>query len=332
MMPIDPLLIVLILFAIFVIWQVKKGFKIIRQAETMVIERLGKYSRTLNSGINIVWPIIETVREIDWRYEYIDVQGNKGFSFKRIKTIDLRETVHDFPKQPVITKDNVQIFVDAILYFQIIEPVKVVYEINNLPNALEKLTQTSLRNVVGELTLDGCLTSRDQINGKLLSILDETTDKWGVKVNRVELQDITPPKTVKAAMEQEMEAERKRRADILEAEGKKQASILEAEGYKASKINKAQGEKEALILEAEGRADATVKEADAEKQKIDLISAGFKGKKDDPANYIIALNYIETLEKMVSGENNKVVYMPYEATGVLSSIGGIKEMLEGVKK
>jgi regulator of protease activity HflC (stomatin/prohibitin superfamily) len=219
-----------------------------------------------------------------------------------------------------------------MLYFQITDPVKSTYEIANLPNAIEKLTQTTLRNVLGELDLDECLVSRDVINTKLRAILDEATDKWGVKVNRVELQDITPPPEIQKAMEQQMRAERDRRASILEAEGKKKAAILESEGVKESAINMAEGEKKSAILQAEGEAEARVKVATAEKEAIDRITEAISASKGDPANYLIAVRYIETLKEMVSGQNNKVVYLPYEATGVLSSIGGIKDMLSGVGK
>jgi len=248
------------------------------------------------------------------------------------KKIDLREQVFDFPRQNVITKDNVTIEIDAMLYFQITDPVKSTYEIANLPNAIEKLTQTTLRNVLGELDLDECLVSRDVINTKLRAILDEATDKWGVKVNRVELQDITPPPEIQKAMEQQMRAERDRRASILEAEGKKKAAILESEGVKESAINMAEGEKKSAILKAEGEAEARVKVATAEKEAIDRITEAISASQGDPANYLIAVRYIETLKEMVSGQNNKVVYLPYEATGVLSSIGGIKDMLTGVGK
>ena len=219
-----------------------------------------------------------------------------------------------------------------MLYFQITDPVKSTYEIANLPNAIEKLTQTTLRNVMGELALDECLVSRDVINTKLRGILDEATDKWGVKVNRVELQDITPPDDIQKAMEQQMRAERDRRAKILEAEGNKKSAILEAEGVKESEINKAEGEKQAAILRAEGEAEARIKVADAEREAIASITEAVKVTKGDPANYLIAVRYIETLKEMVSGKNNKVIYLPYEATGVLSSIGGIKDMLSGIVK
>ena len=328
----DAMLVIIIVATLFVIIFVSSGFKIIQQAETMVIERLGKYNRTLESGINIIIPIFDKPRAIFWRYRATDVSGVDIVTQRMTKKIDLREQVFDFPRQNVITKDNVTIEIDAMLYFQITDPVKSTYEIANLPNAIEKLTQTTLRNVLGELDLDECLVSRDVINTKLRAILDEATDKWGVKVNRVELQDITPPPEIQKAMEQQMRAERDRRASILEAEGKKKAAILESEGVKESAINMAEGEKKSRILLAEGEAEARVKVATAEKEAIDRITEAISASKGDPANYLIAVRYIETLKEMVSGQNNKVVYLPYEATGVLSSIGGIKDMLSGVGK
>ena len=328
----DAMLIITIVATIFVIIFVASGLKIIQQAETMVIERLGKYNRTLESGINIIIPVFDKSRSIYWRYRKTDISGEDIVTQRMTSKIDLREQVFDFPRQNVITKDNVTIEIDAMLYFQITDPVKSTYEIANLPNAIEKLTQTTLRNVLGELDLDECLVSRDVINTKLRAILDEATDKWGVKVNRVELQDITPPPEIQKAMEQQMRAERDRRASILEAEGKKKAAILESEGVKESAINMAEGEKKSAILQAEGEAEARIKVATAEKEAIDRITEAISASKGDPANYLIAVRYIETLKEMVSGQDNKVVYLPYEATGVLSSIGGIKDMLTGVGK
>jgi regulator of protease activity HflC (stomatin/prohibitin superfamily) len=247
--------------------------------------------------------------------------------------VDLRETVFDFPKQGVITKDNVVTEINALIYFQIIDPIKAVYEINNLPNAIEKLTQTTLRNVIGELELDECLTSRDTINMKLRSILDEATNKWGVKVNRVELQDINPPVDIKEAMEKQMRAERARRAQIIEAEGTKRAAILEAEGQKGADINEAEGQKQARILKAEGEAEARLKVADAEAKAIQTVAAAVEGSKADPTQYLIALKYIDTLEEILrdGGAGSKTVFMPYEASGLMSSVGGMKELLSAAK-
>jgi len=324
-------LIILAIFALFVIFFAVKGFLIIQQSETMVIERLGRFHRTLSSGINILWPLFDKPRQIEWRYVLQDQSGKTIIRKQRVNRIDLRETVYEFPKQSVITRDNVVIELNAILYFQITDPVKSVYEIANLPDAIEKLTQTTLRNVVGELDLDQTLSSRDTINSKLRAILDDASDKWGVKVNRVELQDIIPPPEIRDAMEKQMRAERDRRAAILEAEGLKQASILEAEGIRTSEINRAEGSKQAKILVAEGEANARIKVAEAEAEAIKMITQAVSTSNGDPTNYLIAVRYIETLKEMVSGQNNKVVYLPYEATAILSSIGGIKDMLESGK-
>ena len=242
-------------------------------------------------------------------------------------TIDLREQVYDFPKQNVITKDNVQTEINALLYFQIVDPFKAAYEISNLPNAIEKLTQTTLRNIIGELELDETLTSRDTINKKLGSVLDEATDKWGVKVNRVELQDITPPESVLTAMEKQMQAERNKRATILTSEGKKAADILQSEGEKTAIINKAEAAKQEAILNAEGEAQARIRKAEAEAKAIELITEAV-GKSTNPANYLLAQKYIQMLEQLAQGDNQKTVYLPYEATNLMGSIGGIKDLFK----
>lgn len=323
------ILIILVLIGIFVIAWAALGLKIVQQSETIVIERLGKYSRTLPSGINIIWPIIDRPREIIWRFvrQDINVQGKSFITTRAVAKIDLRETVYEFPKQNVITKDNVGTEINAIIYFQITDPVKAVYEISNLPDAIEKLTQTTLRNVIGELDLDQTLTSRDTINGKLRTVLDEAGHKWGVKVNRVELQDINPPQEIRAAMEKQMRAERDKRAKVLEAEGDKQSKILQSEGLKEANINNAEGEKQAQILKAEGEAQARIRTAQGEAEAIQKITQAISTSKGDPVNYLIAVRYIEKLGEMVTGKDNKVIYMPYEATGILTSIGGIKDML-----
>jgi regulator of protease activity HflC (stomatin/prohibitin superfamily) len=312
--------------AVFVIVFAVKGFMIIQQSETMVVERLGRYHRTLPSGINVLWPLFDKPRQIEWRYILTDQSGKTIVRKLSVRRIDLRETVYDFPKQSVITKDNVVIELNALIYFQITSPVKSVYEIANLPDAIEKLTQTTLRNVIGELDLDQTLSSRDTINSKLRAILDDATDKWGVKVNRVELQDINPPPEIRGAMEKQMRAERDRRAAILEAEGLKQANILEAEGIRMAEISKAEGSKQAKILVAEGDAQARIRIAQAEAAAIKVITQSLSETKGDPVNYLIAVRYIEALKEMVSGQDNKVVYVPYEASAILSSIGGIKDM------
>ena len=317
---------ILIFAALIVI----KGIRIVKQSESMIIERLGKYSSTLEAGINVIIPIIDKPRTVQWRYAVEDGQGRRYVTYKSRERIDLRETVFDFPKQSVITKDNVVTEINALIYFQIVDPVKSVYEINNLPNAIEKLTQTTLRNVIGELELDDCLASRDTINNKLRIILDDATNKWGVKVNRVELQDINPPQDIKEAMEKQMRAERNRRAQIIEAEGTKKATVLQAEGHKEAAINEAEGHKQAKILYAEGEATARIKVAEAEAQAIQKIATAVVETKADPAQYLIAIKYIDTLEQILreGGAGQKTVFMPYEASGLMSSVGGLKELLE----
>ena len=316
----------LVAFAFFML---AAGVKIVKQSETMVVERLGKYHKTLSSGINIIIPIFDKPRQIAWRYTQQTVTGDIVSVFKMRDRIDMRENVYDFPKQNVITRDNVVTEINALIYFQIVDPLKSLYEIGNLPNAIEKLTQTTLRNVIGELDLDQSLTSRDTINTKLRIILDEATNKWGVKVNRVELQDINPPKDIRDAMEKQMRAERDKRATILEAEGDKQSRILDAEGVRESQIQRAEGQKEAEILKAEGEAQARIRVAQAEAEAIELVAQAVnKSTKSDPVQYLIAQQYLETLKTMTEGDKSKTVFLPYEASGVLSSLGGIKELLK----
>lgn len=322
-------LIIVGLVALVVIVFAVQGLKIIRQGETKVIERLGRYHSTLSSGINIIWPILDRPRKVYTRYVVTRMNGATQTLIRMSDVIDLREQVYDFPEQSVITKDNVTTSINALLYFQITDPFKSVYEIENLPNAIEKLTQTTLRNIIGELELDETLTSRDTINSRLREVLDEATNKWGVKVNRVELQDITPPESVRRAMEQQMQAERERRAKILKAEGDKTSKILYSEGEKEAQINQAKAKKESQILMAQGEAEAKILQAKAEAEAIEKLAEAIKGTNSDPASYQIALKYIETLKEMTSGKDNKTVYIPYEATSLLGSLGGIKDILKG---
>lgn len=311
----NPVVLVLI---ILVVLYILSGIKIVSQSETMIVERLGKYNRTLTAGINVIFPVIERAKDTIIR--------RQSGSIARTTRIDMREQVYDFDKQSVITKDNVMTEINALLYFQIVDPMKAVYEIQNLPVAIEKLTQTTLRNVVGEMELDETLTSRDTINSKLRNVLDDATNKWGVKVNRVELQDITPPESIRRTMELQMQAERNRRAEILKAEGEKQSQILNSEGEKQAQINAAEAEKQANILKAEGEARAKILQAEAEATAIRNISEAVADKSSDPVNYLLAVKYIETLKDVAGGQNNKTVYLPYEASNVLGSLGGIKDL------
>ncbi len=302
------------------------AIKVVPQSETKVVERLGKFHSVLQPGLNFIIPFIDKPKVIYTRRVESGAFGRSNIRVSTTSVIDLREQVYDFPSQQVITRDNVTTEINALLYFQIVDPKKSVYEIDNLPNAIEKLTQTSLRNVIGELELDETLTSRDTINAKLQSILDDATNKWGVKVNRVELQDITPPESVLVAMEKQMQAERNRRAEILNAEGEKQSLILRSEGQKMSQINKAEAEKQAAILKAEGEARAQVLRAQAEADAIRKVADAVAQSQTDPAAYLLAQKYIETLKSMTEGNTNKTVFMPYEATSVLSSLGSVKNL------
>ncbi len=312
-------LIVLCVLLVLAITFVKMAVVIIPQSETRIIERLGKYYATLKPGVNIIIPFIDRAKVIVTQY-----RGRYMYS----SCIDLREQVYDFDKQNVITKDNIQMQINALLYFQIVDPFKAVYEINNLPNAIEKLTQTTLRNIIGEMELDQTLTSRDTINTKLRGVLDDATNKWGIKVNRVELQDITPPQSVLQAMEKQMQAERNKRAAILTSEGAKQSQILQSEGDKAATINRAEADKQQAILKAEGEATARIRKAEAEAIAIGKITEAV-GKSTNPANYLLAQKYIQMLNEIAQGDKTKTVFMPYEASNLMGSIGGIKELFKG---
>ncbi len=309
---------VLIGLVVFVLIFAKMAIVIIPQSETRIIERLGKYHATLKPGINVIIPFIDRAKVI--------VTYQRG-RYTYSNHIDLREQVYDFDKQNVITKDNIQMQINALLYFQIVDPFKAVYEINNLPNAIEKLTQTTLRNIIGEMELDQTLTSRDVINTKLRGVLDDATNKWGIKVNRVELQDIIPPQSVLQAMEKQMQAERDKRATILTSEGQKQAQILQSEGEKAATINRAEANKQQAILKAEGEATARIRKAEAEAAAIEKITQAV-GQSTNPANYLLAKNYIQMLQQVASGDKSKTVFLPYEASSLMGSLGGIKELFK----
>jgi len=290
----------LFFIAIVVIAILANGIRIIRPWEKGLVEYLGKYNRTIGSGLTIINPF-----------------------FERVIVLDMREQVVDVPPQAVITKDNVAVEVDAVIYYEVTDPVKVTYNVANLYLAATKLAQTNLRNLVGDLTLDESLTSREIINTKLRQILDDATDKWGTKVTRVELQRIEPPRDVTESMHRQMKAEREKRAMILEAEGARQSAVLKAEG-----------EKQSAILSSEGKAEAIKRVADAEKyQKIaiasgemEAIKSVFKGIHEGGASKeVIALKYLEALTKISDGKATKI-FLPYESKGILSSLAGIKEL------
>lgn len=309
---------VLLVLVVCVLIFAKMALVIIPQSETKIVERLGRYYATLNPGINVIIPFIDRAKEI------VTMSNGRYLYSSRI---DLREQVFDFARQNVITKDNIQMEINALLYFQIVDPFKAVYEINNLPNAIEKLTQTTLRNIIGDMELDQTLTSRDIINTKLRGVLDDATNKWGIKVNRVELQDIIPPASVLQAMEKQMQAERDKRATILNSEGTKQAQILQSEGEKQAKINRAEAEKQQAILLAEGEAQARIRKAEAEAQAIDRVTEAV-GKSSNPANYLLAQSYIKMMQELASGDKTKTVFLPYEASNLMGSLGGIKELFK----
>lgn len=292
------LLTVLIVLALL---YVIKGVIIVQQAEVVIVERLGKFQRVLESGLNFIVPFLDSPRGISWKIIQKGIDG-ASYSYIKEKTrIDLRESVYDFPQQNVITKDNVSIRINALLYFQIVDPKSAVYEIQNLPDAIEKLTQTTLRNLVGQLDLDETLVSRDKINHELRAILDEATNKWGVKVNRVELQDIIPPTDIQQAMEKQMKAERDRRETLLQAEGHKAAAVTRAQGDKEAAILQAEGERDARIARAEGEAKEIYlkKKAEADGYKA-LIEAGITPE-------VLELKRYETLAKVADGQASKVI-------------------------
>jgi regulator of protease activity HflC (stomatin/prohibitin superfamily) len=280
-------LIVVVVLVVFALFLASRTIRIIPQARAGVVERLGRYSRTLTPGLSIVVPFVDRVKPL----------------------IDLREQVVAFAPQPVITQDNVTVSIDSVLYFTITEPRSATYEIANPLQAIEQLTVTTLRNVIGGLTLEQTLTSRDEINTKLRVVLDEATGKWGVRINRVELKSIDPPGSIQEAMEKQMRAERDRRAAILNAEGVKQSAILTAEGEKQSAVLKAEGAKEAAILRAQGEAQA-----------IDTVFRAIH--EGDPDQALLSYQYLQMLPELAKGDANKIWVIPSEFTQALQSIQG----------
>lgn len=307
-----------------------KSFYLVKQAEVIVIERLGKFNRILGPGLHFVIPFIEFPRHVIWSH-LKDIEGQRYYRFRKIlERIDLREAVYDFPKQSVITKDNVTTEINAIVYYHIVDPRAAVYEVFDLPEAIEKLAQTTLRNLIGSMDLDETLVSRDQINARLRATLDEAALKWGVNVTRVELQDVNPPTDIKLAMEKQMRAERDRRAVILEAEGAKQSAILRAEGEQEARIREARGIAEAKVITAQGEAEARLQLSKAEGQALSIIKKCLP--EQDPAQYLIAMQYIKALPQMAEGKDNKLIVLPYETTGLMGSFAAIKKIFEEDKK
>lgn len=311
-------LVVLGFIALGVLITALKSFRVVGQASVMIIERLGKFHKLAGSGLNIILPFLDKPRPVYW-------SGVKP----GLSTLDLREQLLEFPPQPVITRDNVTVNVDSVLYYQITVPIKSMYEVADLTGSIMQLTITAMRSIIGDLDLDHTFSSRDLINNKLRIVLDEATERWGVKVTRVEVRNIHPPEDVRVTMEKQMTAERTRRALILQADGEKQAAIARAEGEKQSAINRAEGEKEAAVLRAEGQAQARLRTAEAEAQAIRQIADSISAGQGNPAQYLLMLRYIESLTNMASSSNSKVIFMPVETSAVLSSVGALKEIFAG---
>jgi len=293
------MLIALAIVIVLIFIAVANSLRIIRPYEKGLVERLGKFNREIGPGLNVIVPFIE-----------------------RVLKLDLREMVIDVPPQEVITKDNVIVTVDAVIYYQVTEAFRVIYNVGNFEIAAIKLAQTNLRNVIGELELDQTLTSRERINTKLREVLDEATDKWGVKVTRVEIKKIDPPNDIMEAMSRQMKAERTKRASILEAEGYKQSEILKAEGDKTAAILKAEGEAESKKRVAEAERFKLIAEAEGQAQAI--ISVFKSIHEGNPTKDIITIKYLEALKEMSQGSATKI-FMPYEVSGILS---GVAAMLE----
>jgi regulator of protease activity HflC (stomatin/prohibitin superfamily) len=295
--------IVLFALSLIVLIVLVRTIKIVPQKQVKIIERLGKYHRTAEAGLNTIVPFLDSVRD----------------------TIDMRELITKIEPQQVITRDNVTMEVDAVIYYLVADPVRATYEVQNLRWGLEQLTLSALRNVIGQLDLDHTLASRDATNTQLRAALDTATQQWGVKVMRIELKNITPPEEIRLTMEKQMTAERTRRAVVTTAEGEKASAILSAEGQKQSQIVKAEGSKESAILAAEGQAQARLRVAQAEAQAIELVTKAL-GAQDNPAQYLIAQKYLESLTSIAAGAQ-KVVFLPFEASGVMGSLGALKELV-----
>ena len=293
---------ILIILLIILIVLAVMSIKIVRQSEVYIIERLGKFHKIADAGLTIIIPFIDHVRSI----------------------VSLKQQTMDVPPQDVITKDNVTITIDTVVFYRILEPAKAVYEIQSLKKGIEYLSVTTIRDIVGKMDLDSTFTSRDAINDKLRAILDEATDRWGCKIDRVEIQDITPPPDVKDAMEKQMNAERNKRASILQAEGERQAAVLKAQGEKEAAILQAEADKEAKVRRAAGEAEAIRKVAEAKADEVKLVYGAMM--KANPDDKLVQLKSLEALKDVAQGEANKV-FIPFEATGALSAIGAAADML-----
>ena len=296
-------IIALVIVALVILIILIRCIVIVPQASTVIVQKLGKYSRTLDAGFHVLIPILE----------------------KRVQTVSLKEKVADFPPQPVITKDNVTMQIDTVVYYQITDPKSYTYNVERPIQAIENLTATTLRNLLGDLELDQTLTSRDTVNQQMRLILDEATDPWGIKINRVELKNILPPRDIQEAMEKQMRAERHKREAILTADGERQAAILSAEGEKESAILRAEAKRIAMITEAQGQAEALLKVYEAQAKGIKMINDA------NPNAAFVTLKGYESLEKVADGKATKII-IPSEIQNVAGLLASIKELLGEDKK
>jgi regulator of protease activity HflC (stomatin/prohibitin superfamily) len=308
------------LIAAVIVVGIAKSVRIIGQAEVMVIERLGSFNRVARSGLNILIPFVERAKTIDVRFFESDVTGLKKIVASSTARIDLREQVLNFPSQPVITKDNVTIDIDAVMYYRVADPQKATYSVQNLPYALETLTRTTLRNIVGDIELDQTLASRDMINRRMREVIEEASIGWGVDVTRVELQSIEPPRDIQQSMELQMRAERERRAAVTNAEASKRAVILEAEGLRESQVLKAQGERRPPLRAKVSR--KRVRHGQRRGEAIRLIAASLP---DEQSTYLLGQKYLDALPPSRRARDDDL--LPAEATGMLGALGGLREML-----
>jgi regulator of protease activity HflC (stomatin/prohibitin superfamily) len=307
------LTVVLFVLAAVAVLAIVMGIRIVPQAKVMVVERLGKFHHVAHSGLNILVPFLDSPRAMEMR---------TGTRIVRTTMVDMREQVMGFETVQAITHDNVNMEVGSVIYYQVVDAAKALYAVENLALAIEQLTMTNLRNIMGGLTLDQTLTSRETVNTKLRMVLDEATEKWGVKVTRVELREIEPPNAIKDAMAKQMTAERERRAEVTKAEGDKAAAILQAEGEKISRILRAEAERDAEIARAEGHKKAVVLDAEARAEATRLVFEAIHTGRATPE--VLALKYLETLQELGRGDNK--MFVPYEATAAMGSVAALREL------